>query len=287
METFYSLIKIRTNQLSDDNVTIGLLLYNEMDFKISLSKNKITVAKSLLKSNSKIVDTVVKEITYSLDKSNINSKVYKESLWNLDNKFDSKYFEYLSKYSNGFLSFTSPKFIDSKNSSESFEKMFKLFVDDKFGQEKENDDKKIVEQIFNERIDKNLIQKVKQKVHTNYQFDNNIVPTLFNSFSMDCIGKNGVLIGAKSLSFTNTKETLHKNINTYVSVIAHLSASYNKDIKNNKFFLIADEPKHNSEEHKIWKQIHDFDSIIKLISSDESEQVADLIINKRATTFID
>jgi len=89
------------------------------------------------------------------------------------------------------------------------------------------------------------------------------------------------------LSFTNSKETLHKNINTYVSVIAHLSSKYNKDIKSNSFFLIADEPKYNTEEHKIWKQIYDADNIVKLINSDESEQVAELIINKQATTFID
>lgn len=286
MKTFYSLIKIRTNQLSDDNVTIGLVLYNEMDFKISFSRNKISVAKSLLKSNSKIVDTIVKEITSSLEKQNNKSKNYSNSFFNLDNRYNSNYFEYLSKYSNGFLSFTSPKYIDSQNSSDSFDKMFKLFVDDKFGHEKDNEEKRIIEQTFNERIEKNLIQKVKQKVHTNYQFDNNIVPTLFNTFNMDCIGKNGVLIGAKSLSFTNTKDTLHKNVNTYVSVIAHLSTLYNKDIKNNNFFLIADEPKYNSEEHKIWKQIHDFDSIIKVISSDESEKVAELIIDKQATTFI-
>lgn len=286
MKTFYSLIKIRTNQLSDDNVTIGLLLYNEMDFKISFSKNKITAAKSLLKSNSKIVDTIVKEITSSIGNFNSNKSKYDASLWHLENKFDDTYFEYLSKYSNGFLSFTAPRFIDTTNSLDSFNKMFKLFVDEKFGLEILNDDKRVVEQSFNERIERNLIQKVEKKVHTNYAFDNTIVPTLFNPFNMDCIGKNGVLIGAKSLSFTNTKETLHKNINTFVSVIAHLSATYNKDIKNNKFFLIADEPKYNSEEHKIWKQIHDADRIIKLISSDESEQVADLIIDKKATTFI-
>jgi len=287
MKTFYSLIKIRTNQLSDDNVTIGLLLYNEMDFKISFSKSKMTVAKSLLKSNNKIVDTVVKEITNSIENFNENKSRYDDSLWHLENKFDAKYFDYLSKYSNGFLSFTSPKFIDTNNSSDSFNKMFRLFVDEKFGLELVNDEKKEIEQRFNERVERNLIQKVVEKVHTNYPFDNNLVPTLFNPFNMDCIGKNGVLIGAKSLSFTNTKETLHKNINTFISVIAHLSSTYNKDMKDNKFFLIADEPKFNSEEHKIWKQIHDSDTIIKLINSDESEQVAELIINKKATTFIE
>ncbi|WP_162127496.1 hypothetical protein [Flavobacterium phycosphaerae] len=287
MKTFYSLIKIRTNQLSDDTVTIGLLLYNEMDFNIAFSKNKVAVAKSLLKSNNKIVDTIVKEITSSIKNFSSNKTRYDNSLWHLENKFNAKYFDYLSKYSNGFLSFTAPKFIDTNNSTNSFNKMFTLFVDEKFGLETFNEEKKEIEHRFNERVQLNLIQKVVEKVHTNYSFDNHIVPTLFNPFNMDCIGKNGVLIGAKSLSFTNSKETLHKNINTFVSVIAHLSSKYNKDIKDNQFYLIADEPKYNSEEHKIWKQIHDADNIIKLINSDESEQVAELIIAKRATTFIE
>ncbi len=67
-----------------------------------------------------------------------------------------------------------------------------------------------MEKEFYYRINSNLIKRVEGKIHTNITLDSHITPAT-SSFVLDCIGKNGTLIGgAKSLSFTQTKETLQK-----------------------------------------------------------------------------
>ncbi len=67
-----------------------------------------------------------------------------------------------------------------------------------------------LEKEFYYRINSNLIKRVEGKIHTNITLDSHITPAT-SSFVLDCIGKNGTLIGgAKSLSFTQTKETLQK-----------------------------------------------------------------------------
>jgi len=50
-----------------------------------------------------------------------------------------------------------------------------------------------------EIIEKKLINKVQDRVHTNYRFTPELFPSIYFNYRMDCIGLNGSLVGAKSL----------------------------------------------------------------------------------------
>ena len=287
MNSFYTLIKVRTNQLSGDSLTIGVIVYNEFKYQVEFSKQKISTAKSLIEIDNKFFDLIVKEIKGKLEGCNQIYDAYKDGLIEFESQINDKYFEYVSRYSNGLIEFTSPKYITVKNLEKDFKKIFSLFVDNSILTQDLNSEKKIIDEKFYHRIQTNLIEKVEKQVHTNLKIDKEIVPTLLNTFELDCIGKNGVLIGAKSISFNQSKETIHKNLNTYISIIAHLSKKYDKRLDINQFFLIADEPSINSEEYRLWNTIRKEDDIIKVKTSEESSSIADLIITNRATTFID
>lgn len=287
MKSFYTLIKVRTNQLSGDSLTIGVVVFNEFKFKVQFSKQKISTAKSLVDIESKFFDLIIKEIKQNLESSNKDFDSYKNGLLNVDYKFNDLYFDYVSRYSNGIIEFTTPKFIALKNTENEFSKIFSMFVDKSIFSEDLNSEKKIIEENFHKRIKTNLIDRVEEKVHTNIKLDNDIIPTLINTFELDCVGKNGVLIGAKSISFNQSKDTIHKNLNTYISIIAHLSKKYHKGLDVNQFFLIADEPKINTEEYRLWNSIRKEDDIIKVKTSEESTSIAELILSKKASTFIE
>lgn len=287
MKSFYTLIKVRTNQLSGDSLTIGVVVFNEFKFKVQFSKQKISTAKSLVDIESKFFDLIIKEIKQNLESSNKDFDSYKNGLLNVDYKFNDLYFDYLSRYSNGIIEFTTPKFIALKNTENEFSKIFSMFVDKSIFTEDLNSEKKIIEENFHKRIKTNLIDRVEEKVHTNIKLDNDIIPTLINTFELDCVGKNGVLIGAKSISFNQSKDTIHKNLNTYISIIAHLSKKYQKGLDVNQFFLIADEPKVNTDEYRLWNSIRKEDDIIKVKTSEESTSIAELILSKKASTFIE
>lgn len=287
MKSFYTLIKVRTNQLSGDSLTIGVVVFNEFKFKVQFSKQKISTAKSLVDIDSKFFDLIIKEIKQNLESSNKDFDSYKNGLLNVDYKFNDLYFDYVSRYSNGIIEFTTPKFIALKNTEKEFSKIFSMFVDKSIFTEDLNSEKKIIEENFHKRIKTNLIDRVEKKVHTNIKLDNDIIPTLINTFELDCVGKNGVLIGAKSISFNQSKDTIHKNLNTYISIIAHLSKKYHKGLDVNQFFLIADEPKVNTDEYRLWNSIRKEDDIIKVKTSEESTSIAELILSKKASTFIE
>lgn len=287
MKSFYTLIKVRTNQLSGDSLTIGVVVFNEFKFKVQFSKQKISTAKSLVDIDSKFFDLIIKEIKQNLESTNKDFDSYKNGLLNVDYKFNDLYFDYVSRYSNGIIEFTTPKFIALKNTEKEFSKIFSMFVDKSIFTEDLNSEKKLIEENFHKRIKTNLIDRVEEKVHTNIKLDNDIIPTLINTFELDCVGKNGVLIGAKSISFNQSKDTIHKNLNTYISIIAHLSKKYHKGLDVNQFFLIADEPKVNTDEYRLWNSIRKEDDIIKVKTSEESTSIAELILSKKATTFIE
>lgn len=286
MKSFYTLIKVRTNQLSGDSLTIGVVVFNEFKFKVQFSNQKISTAKSLVDIDNKFFNLIIKEIKMKLESSNNDFDLYKNGLLNVDHKFNDTYFDYVARYSNGIIEFTTPKFISLKDPDKEFSKIFSMFVDKSIFINDLITEKKVIEENFQRKIKTNLIDRVEEKVHTNIKLDHDVIPTLINTFELDCVGKNGVLIGAKSISFNQSKDTIHKNLNTYISIIAHLSKKYHKGLDVNHFFLIADEPKINTDEYRLWNSIRKEDDIIKVKTSDESSVIADLILSNKASTFI-
>lgn len=286
MKSFYSLIKIAPNALSDDNLTIGIILSDGNGYKVKFSSSKITLAKSLVDINKDLFDFLTKEIDKKIKETNALLKKSDSDLFGYENLINSEYFKYLSVYSNGILKFTNPNLISGDVSEKDFMKLYHLLVD---GKEKSRDNieiKKIEKEFYN-RVNVNLIQRVEGQIHTNVTLTSKIIPAT-PRFEIDCIGKNGSLVGAKSLPFTQTKETLLKTVNNYISVIAQLSVSYSQDLVSNRFYLIADEPsKKNTQEAKYWNQIWKNEKLFQVITSSESGLIAETIESKNARTFIE
>ena len=287
MKTFYSLIKIVPNEMSGDSLTIGIILSSPEGIRLKISKAKKVFAKSVINIDGSLIDFVEREIANKIKEQNNILNSSKNSLFEASTFLTSDYFKYLASYSNGLLKFTHPIMIADNVDDLKFLKLFSLFVDNSVEPVTKKDGSiKKYEKAFYNKVNTNLIEKVKDKVHIKESIGSSVVPTLFNPFEIDCIGLNGVLIGAKSLPFIQSKVTLHKSLNTYISVIAHLSATYKRSLEKNRFFLIADQPAKNSPTYNLWYDLYKNDNIVKVISSDDSGEVAELIDESGASKFI-
>lgn len=285
MKSFYSLIKISPNSLSDDKLTVGIILFDGDHYKERFSVTKINLAKSLVDINKDLIDFVIKEIKNKIKETNELIKQSKDDLFGYE-FINSEYFNYLDSYSNGIFKFTQSNLITGTITDNSFAKLYRLLVDSKEKNKKSNELIKLEKEFYN-RIDSNLIKRVEGRIHTNITLDSHIIPATSN-FVLDCIGKNGTLIGAKSLSFTQTKETLQKTVNNYISVIAQLSASFRQDLLSNTFYLIADEPtKKGSYEAKYWNQLRNNEKIFRVIPSSESGEIAETVEKSNAQMFLE
>lgn len=282
MKTFYSLIKVSPNPSAGDLFTIGIVVADQSGVFVKVSENKIKTAHTLLSENSALVDFIIKQIVHRAIEANKLIAENKTLLFENNHLFNSEYFGYLSRYSNNLIQFTEPIALFDAITLENNEKLFCLFVDSDLQTESKLNDSN--ETVFIEKIENNLLSRVKERVHTNISFDDKIIPSLYFRFEMDCIGLNGVFTGAKSLYFNKTEKTIHTQVSDYITLITEIEKKYNKEVDNN-FYLIADEPERNTKEHLLWEKVRSLNKI-KLITSDDTDIVAEYIEKSDSKKFI-
>lgn len=280
MKPFYNIIKIATNATAGESIAIGLFAYNGTSYFVQFSNNKKKIAKKLLESGSELVDYLSKHITTKADELNKILLDDKSKLFESTSLIDSDYFNYLSRYSNNILQFSNSYLIKESIDDKKFQKLFSLFIDHYHVNELVTVDMNSV--MFQDRINTKLIDRVKDKVHTSIQLTQEIIPSLYFNYELDCIGLNGVFTGAKSIDFSKSEIFVDKAISHYFQIIMLLSKIYQRDKKDNNFYLIGDEPDNN----KIWKQLKK-QNIVKLIHSEESDIVAQKIEETNAHTFLE
>lgn len=283
MKKFYTIIKLAPNKAAGDTVAIGMLLFDGSKLKYYISDKKKSIALKLLNDKNIDIDFFLKQITNKCDV--INNDIEESNLFNKYDKIsDVSYINYLSNYSNGLLQFSKPNIFFDEVDDLKFNNLISLF----FNETTIKNEILIHNEMNYELIVQNeLIEKVNNKIHTNYKFTPNNLNSIYFPFEMDCIGLNGSLIGAKSMSFEKSKTTLDKNLSHYFTLISTLSRKYNKSLKDNKFYLITEEPSEiNSEEHNVWESIIK-NELVTLIHPEQSNIVADLVFEKNAGKFLE
>lgn len=284
MQTFYSIIKLAPNTMTDDCLSIGLLVCDGSKYWLQFSEDRKNACKRLMDDNSESVDFIVRQITLHIQKLNKDIVKSKKELFPIDSLLTSEYFTYLNNYSNGLLRFSKPSFLNDVINEDKFLKLFALLIDRNI--EREPKIKDLSNEKFFATINKNLIKKVEKKIHTKVNINSTLLPSMYFQFEMDCIGLNGAFIGAKSIPFNKSVPTLDKDISHYIALISLLSTRYNKDVRQNNFFLIADEPSIiKSQEHNTWESIID-NPLFKVINSSEVDTIAEKVEKTKAKPFL-
>ena len=284
MQTFYTIIKIAPNTMTDDCLSIGLLVCDGSKYWLRFSEERKNASKRLIDENSDAVDFVVKQITSHIQ--NLNKEIIKSNseFFHLNSLLDSTYFSYLNNYSNGLLRFSKPSFLNDVINKENFSKLYALLIDKNVERETKIKDTK--NEKFYASINNNLIKKVENRIHTKININSSTLSSMYFQYEMDCIGLNGAFVGAKSILFNKSALTLDKDISHYIALISLFSTNYNKDIKKNNFFLIADEPTViDSPEHNTWENIIK-NPLFKVVNSEQVNIIAEKVEQTNAKTFL-
>lgn len=282
MKSFYSILKLSPNIATEDSIAIGLLLFDGENFRTYISSGKKRLANKLLDDKNLSLNYIINQIIEKCDELN-NDKKDLQFFYKSERFVDISYFEYLSNYSNGIIQFSKPNVLYNKVDESEFKKLIELLFNEPVCVQLEDAG-------FNDRsleiIEKKLIDKVQNKVHTNYRFTPESFPSIYFNYEMDCIGLNGSLVGAKSLSFERSPQFLDRNISHYFTLISSLTSKFNKSLQDNNFYLISEEPKDiGSKEHRFWESVR-LNRIIKVIEPEESDQVVEVILEKNAAKFL-
>lgn len=284
METFYTIIKIAPNPLAGDTLSIGLLLRDVNKFRVHFSDDRKKLARRLLNTKGDVVDYLAKQIEQKVSDLNNQIEQTKDGLFTLDTLLTSERIDHLSIYSNGILRFSEPTFLNDIMNEEKFIKLFQLLVDKTYVKSQSIVDDKEIQ--IRTAIQTKLVDRVKNQVHTDLELTPDKMPGLHSNFNIECLGLNGALIGAKSIPFHKNFDTIDKELGRYFGLILLLNDRYNKNIKQDAFYIIGEEPSIiRQKEHRTWENIKKNPSVT-LIHPEEVDKVAKEIEDKKAKAFL-
>jgi hypothetical protein len=157
MKTFYTIIKIASNTLAGDSLSIGLLMHNGRKFWLQFSEERKAVAKKLLANKADIVDFVTKQIKDKVEEMNGSLNAADHSLFSGEGVLNAEKLLHISNYSNGVVRFSEPAFLNDKVNDEKFQQLFTLLVDKPSQKIKPVVDERDI--VFREKIQTNLIER--------------------------------------------------------------------------------------------------------------------------------
>lgn len=280
MKYFYSLVKVSPNAMAGDEITIGLIAFSDK-YYFGFSSNKINFVNRIVQLEDRmLIKMLRREIEHEL--TGLNKRLGKnpEKLIKFDSPLDFGYFSHLGVQHNNLIRFSKPVSVASAFDEITFRKLFSLAVD------KNSKPQKIVKEAesLEKKVQVNLIDKVKDNVHTNYRFNENTLSGVYFPFTVDCIGRNGSIVAVKSIDFESSEPTIDRTISHFYMITNVLSGAYNT--KGDITYIIANEPaKENTKVFQIWQNIKDH-SKFQVKSPDETAEIVDYIQGHEVSKFL-
>lgn len=266
MATYYSILSALIRPEIQEKITVGLLLMGDNDVFFEYSKNKLNSAKSLLSESAfvsfkdalKNIETVV----------NVQRNYNKQNQLGFEKRgpLSGSYIEYVSRYNNNILGFTSPKEIELEANSFVFSNLYKKFIDSTTIKEEES---------FMPEV-KSFIVSNQDILSQHFNIDEEItfreVPNLIVPVTVSLIGQNEIATFVQSLNLEKRIDKLSNDI----SEILFLQKAFSTSEKESVAMVITQEPDKQlfSKQHEIWQQLRNTKDIINYDISD-AEKVID------------
>lgn len=253
MATQYSILSVLIRPEIQEKITVGFLLMDENNVFFNFSKNKLAAAKSLLTSNAY---KSLKDALYNINATAENQHLKEQPntiTSRKSNTFSKSYIEYLSRYNNNILSFSTPKEIELDATIDIFFKLYRKFIDNST--------------IIEKKPFTNYIQRFKQEKHLilskHFNIDRKVtnkeIPNLIVPVTVTFIGQNEVPTFVQSLDFEKRTDFLSNDI----SEILYLQRAFKDENKDSVAMSIINEPDRIKfpQQHEIWRQLRNTSGI--------------------------
>ncbi|MDP1747712.1 MAG: hypothetical protein Q8L90_19210 [Bacteroidota bacterium] len=217
--TYLSVLKYVSNNLSGENIAIGMLAVSEEQAFFKISKRKIDLVKRLNADAGKLIEFSVAQLNkvFSEDiKKSGQHKLLHTKILSLD------YLNRLSVYNNGVLQFSNPQSFNVVFEEKDFEGFFKKFISD---DSEKSLNKEVSPSHIKEILKQNFYIPLKDKIDVDFTLRKQQLPSLLFDFHLDGIGANGAMYAVKSIDVNAQKNATHLKIeiSEYESVLDRLT----------------------------------------------------------------
>jgi hypothetical protein len=280
MKTFYSILYCPIRPVVDERLSIALLVKAENQVFFRYSQDKLKILKELLPLPAyRLLKTSLKSLSDFFNSPEALSKDLFGSNSRSERPFlNVEYFNYLNRYSNNLIHYSTPKGIDLSMNEEVFDNLyFKLIFEADAIQEK----KKLIV----DRVHSKVNPKIKGHVNLDIELNSSQISNLVVPTPVWFIGKNEKEITGEVIDFNKPTHHLENDIREYLYLLQSL-----KESKANKqygqHFLVGNEPaKSNTVNHSIWNEVHQL-SYVSYLSVKETDAIHTYVKEHNVTPFL-
>jgi hypothetical protein len=270
VQSYYSILSILIRPEINENISVGVLLFEKDEVVFNYSANKLKIAKELLTANSyKTIKDFLKTLESNVNKST-NSYSYRKGIKifrdnSFLNPFTPEYIGYLSRYSNNLVSFTKPRAINIEVNQDSFNYIFYKYVD------AEQKAKLLTNRVKTVEYLKEKYQEITEHYNVEREITHESVPNLITPVKIDFIGKNNIDVFIQTLDMEQHYNHIANDINAFL----HLKSTYKANNMPMKDFVVAKEPsKSLSKQHDIWEQVRNL-KVFEYVDISETDRIAE------------
>lgn len=192
METYYSILYLRNNTVSDEKIAIGLFLITPDFTYFDYSKEKLIIASKLVENDVAVsVKTLLSDLYKKINKIRVDSA---QGGFSKLSSFNLPYMEYLNRYHNNLLIFSDPKDGVGNFTRSDFSELFKLMVDKSFGENKSRSTS--LRSTFKKELYRSDIIDA---VDIDYKISSKRLPTIYCDHKLDYVGVNGRIVTGNTL----------------------------------------------------------------------------------------
>lgn len=278
MNTYYSIVYFTLNAALDEKVSIGLLMSDGKTHLFDFSTEKLNAI-------NKIADYTKVSLAKAYLKSLTPDKTDSErpSLFDMENEewFSENSLDYLNRYSNNIIRFSTPKRIDVEFNPENFKKIFSSYIHEL--QMVTEDSLEINPQhAFISRVKEDLYPKIKKKVNLDIPLSSIEIPNLLVPLTVSILGRNHHPVAGQLVDFNKRHDHLGNDINSFFAFSKILDY---KDDKPGTYYIIGKEPDRKKSKNKtLWKEIRD-SKFLKFIDADQTEEIAEDLDHYEVTPY--
>lgn len=279
MKTFYTILSFNIKPEINERLSIALIMicgekvfFRYSPFKLFIIQ-KLTNKETLKATHTylKLIEEAVSSKRAFYSKADL-LEIKAESKY--DRLFSEQYIEYLSRYNNNLVSFTSPNFIELEGTDHLFDLLYNKFIGD-FDNEKEQEQEQVK---YIELLKKEFYPRVKPYFNIEKEITSTQFASLITSVKVDLMGKNEIKVFGQSIDFEKKNNSIEYTVGNLLQI--------KRAFPDAKQFVIGFEPNKNLEvNHRIWeniRQISDFD----YVDISEVERITEYAIEHGVTPLI-
>ena len=288
MKTFFSIISIQTNSFSLEKVVVGVLAITENEIFFEYSKNKLQLLDKLAPSHQGIgqfAKKILQQIKNKVAESNGLHQDDQQKLSYYKSIFSKEYIDYLSKYSNGILAFSTPEFVPIEFTHAKYETYFYNFVGEAIPGKTKKENITFAKKI------KPAFEKegLEDKADLKFAFDPFTFSGILKETQIPLITKNGAITAIQTVDFSLGEQTVVHHLYETKIIQQALNAFAQKAKTTIKKIKIAfEEPSLGTEQHKLFDlSIQNYKADFDFITPDMLEKETENICQSDNIKFSD